>query len=287
MREINNNDDKLLEKLFYIKEQVDYIYKHCFKAFLKSVNTNKVNDTIKQYLANRQSVLLKKLTTKDLSKHSEVELANNKQIFAIKCGVFADGSFVDYDNNIIQISINYSNTANRVLAGSFEVFSDSRKAKHSIPEERITSTIYHELSHWLSNSLYNGYIVGNIKNRHRKAQSKKMSFDDYKKVDTTNTSYFEIDAQIHAIHNLKRYNKNWDSLTIIELFDLYPSLKDVATEIYQKGKNSKRLNDWLKQLRKRMDREGLLGKSMRDNINFSDLIENQHNDNSWRVILNY
>lgn len=89
-----------------------------------------------------------------------------------------------------------------------------------------------------------------------------------------NMTYFEIDAQIHGIKNLKNYGKeNWDTLKLDDIFFEYNSLRKIAKKIYFKyGEDI--LQIWEKNLIKRMDREKLLGKNMKNYIDISILKEN-------------
>jgi hypothetical protein len=78
-----------------------------------------------------------------------------------------------------------------------------------------------------------------------------------------NMAFYEVDAQIHAIKQLKRtFKKEWDNLTLLDLFYKIPSLRNIAKSLYFLGKDVYKI--WMKDLVKRMNRENLLGKFMRD-----------------------
>lgn len=79
-----------------------------------------------------------------------------------------------------------------------------------------------------------------------------------------------IQAQIHGITQIKKvYASKWDRLTLYDLFTMYTALHTVAMEL---SRNPEELNQWLKDLVKRMNREGILGKNMKLPINVNKLL---------------
>ena len=139
--------------------------------------------------------------------------------------------------------------------------------KYEITEERIKSAISHELSHCISDSLYNNHI-GRILKRADELNNADIVKMGKKNV---NMTYFEIDAQIHAIKELKRKHKmKWDRLLLIDIFEMYTSLYFIASTLY-KNYGQDILDIWQKMLLKRMIREKLLGKNMRNFVKGEDL----------------
>jgi hypothetical protein len=142
-----------------------------------------------------------------------------------------------------------------------------RKAKSIVmefSEARVKGSIYHELSHWLDDTLHNQ----NINKTLEKAQKAKPK--NQRKVLNQNNpnvalTSFERDAQIHSIKQLKRtYSDDWDSYTFDEMISLNPSLDTIYHNAKDGGYSSKPYVDkWKKLILKRMDREGLLGYNMR------------------------
>jgi hypothetical protein len=89
-------------------------------------------------------------------------------------------------------------------------------------------------------------------------------------------TYFEIDAQIHGIKQLKQSKKKeWDSRSLEDVILQYSLLKRIVDDIYG-NYNKDILNIWLKDLVKRMHRENLLGKNMKLPIDLRRITENWH-----------
>jgi hypothetical protein len=78
--------------------------------------------------------------------------------------------------------------------------------RNEITETNIKGSIYHELSHWLNDTLHNKAVSKNMpitQDKIDKLWSGDVNFSD-----------FEIDAQVHAIKQVKRnYKKDFDKLT--------------------------------------------------------------------------
>ena len=108
----------------------------------------------------------------------------------------------------------------------------------------IKTSIYHELSHWIRDSLDNQSVRKAIKNRKAQIDSK-----------------VEIDAQVHVISLLHQmYKEEWDSLTLLDLMQLKPALR---VPFRTTKDNKKRFNQYQKDLLTRLNREGILGKNMK------------------------
>jgi hypothetical protein len=128
-------------------------------------------------------------------------------------------------------------------------------------EARIKGSIYHELSHWIRDTLHNNNIHKKLSDFHYSGDSSPKNIQKilYHGEETEYTTDYEIDAQIHAIKQLKRnYRSDWDSLNFSDMLDLNASLKHITHAL--KGNN---LNRWMRKIKSRMYREGLLGKKMR------------------------
>jgi len=132
-----------------------------------------------------------------------------------------------------------------------------------ITPARIKGSIHHELSHWLDDTLHNSHI----KNRLTQANIASEKHLDYKKAGhimsqgkkARDLSNYEINAQIHAIKQLKRENEGmWDLLSFDEMIEMNASLIHLSDEF----KKIDEYNNWKKQLLKRMHREKLLGDEM-------------------------
>jgi len=73
-----------------------------------------------------------------------------------------------------------------------------------------------------------------------------------------NASKMEINGQIHNIKQLhNKLHYMWDNMTFDELVSESPTLNNIIRSLPPKFKNQ-----WIRDLKTRMHREGLLGKMM-------------------------
>ena len=74
-----------------------------------------------------------------------------------------------------------------------------------------------------------------------------------------NATKMEIQGQIHNIKQLyNKYKNNWNVLTFDDILNISPALNTVNNSLPSNFKER-----WLRDLKIRMNREGLLGKNMR------------------------
>jgi hypothetical protein len=141
--------------------------------------------------------------------------------------------------------------------------SQHKKFKSELTPERIKGSIHHELSHWLDDTFHNSHI----KNRLNWANTASEKNRDYKKASNImsqgkkaqDLSNYEINAQIHAIKQLKREHEDmWDLYDFNDIIDLNPSLGVLRDNFKEIGE----YDNWKKHLLSRMYREKLLGDEM-------------------------
>lgn len=253
----------LLEKTFNIDSDVDFIYeKGEFAKFIEDFNAGK-----KPHLDEFNSIQTIKHIVFNLISSSELQTedcirAHKVNPIDIYTGISVSGSHYSPINKSIFVTLN--NSALRVYYdGDFVFLSNSQKEtiQNEITEERIKIAIHHELSHWISDSLYNKHI-GRIINRAIELNAPDILKLKQKDV---NMTYFEIDAQVHSIKELKRNydEKEWNQLSLREIMIKYPSL----IAVYKTLRNEFGLDVallWQKNLVKRLHREGLLGNNMKE-----------------------
>jgi hypothetical protein len=134
--------------------------------------------------------------------------------------------------------------------------SDEKQRKTLIKEFteiRIKGSIHHELAHWIDDTLNNRHIKARV----GKAMERNTRDLGGIPVDATR---MEIQGQIHNIK--QAYNKNkdvWDELSFQDVLDLLPSTNSVNNKLTGETKAK-----WRKELKLRMNREGLLGKNMKN-----------------------
>lgn len=257
----------LFEKTFKISSDVDYVYNvGGFKDFLKKLKRDRNNFPHKEKILKKEDITF---NTIDSDKLISLDARKSDLVNPIKitCGIFTGGS--SYIPNWQQIYVSFNYVAIKVIADHAEEDVPTPMAKmfvNEITEHKIKSTISHELSHWISDSLYNRYL-GKLVDRANELKSFDIMKLGKKDVDMT---YFEINAYIHGIKELKRkFKSKWDQFSLDDLYNKYAGLGAVAKHLY-KLYGQDILNIWQKMLVKRMDRENLLGKNMRSFVKGSE-----------------
>lgn len=249
----------LSEKTFDTKSDVDFIMdRGGFNQFLRDFKTGEIEDGLKQRVSRNLPTNFMVFRSNILPSSDSIR-ANLVNPVTIRCGIFPDGNYYDPNREVIQISINI-NALSVQLDGSEVYGSDrvKRSLNHEITDYRIRASINHEISHWLSDTLHNRHLhkILNLAMEMSDADVIKLGQKD------VNMTYFEIDAQIHGIKEIKRkHESNWNQLSLDDLFEMYPPLGSIHTSVLRYGGDISKL--WQKQLIKRMHREELLGLNMR------------------------
>jgi len=249
-----------IENTLNLDKDVDYIYKNSFKKIVDDYNYDNI--------LPEKSIYLKISTSK--LKNLESKKAHSNNPCEIICGCLQSGSFYDLINKKIYISIP------EYIVGFLQDNNLSLKLNkmlnNELTESRLKSAIYHELSHWVRDSLNNFYLSDLFQRALNCSDKEKANLIRSAGKKQKDMSYYEIDAQIHGIKQTKIYHgDSWGKLTLNDLFYMYPTLMNVGTILY--SINSKVFKIWIKDLVKRMDRENLLGKNMRID-SYEKILEN-------------
>jgi hypothetical protein len=240
----------LFEKLTDVNIDVDMIYDKYFREGIEYINETDKLDTS---LFKRAIIYSEELTSPlciEANKINPIEILINVKNNAT--------NHYNPFENLINLHVNY-NAINYV--SNFRTLTDAindlvrnevkKSLKNTFNESSIKGSIHHELVHWIDDSLNSQHIV------------KKLNKAREKNIPLKNVNYmsFEIQTQIHNIVQLKRkYEDVWDTLTFNEMIELSPPLSVVMNNIDSIDKNN-----WIKRLKQRMSREGLLGKNMYNN----------------------
>lgn len=256
------------EKLYNIKKDVEFIYENSFKQIIDDLNNNNLKPK-EQYIKapNGDITIFKssKLKSKYCVRANKVNPVN------IYCGLYGSSSYGFGSEKEIIISLN-ENVFN--LFFNIKHIPDGnsklRRLKSEMTENKIKSSIAHELAHWIDDSIYK--LFSNILHDEKDPikQKKLLSFG----TDILDTTYYEIQAQIHAIAQLKKKysKKEWDLFTLNNLFEMYPPLANVIDVVYKKN-NKELAVIWLKALLKRLNREKLLGANMVNSLDIEELFK--------------
>jgi len=233
----------LFEKLIDVDVDVDFIYDKYFKDSIITLGETGVITT--------KTFKVAELTTEVLTSDLSVKANSvNPCKILVNYGTNTYNPFdkvinVSVNNSAVDFVVDYGGHLNDA-ANSID---NTNSLLKEFTEAKIKGSIHHELVHWIDDSLHNSHIKKTLGNKEtmRKIRSKDVD-----------TNYFEIQAQIHNIHQLKRkYDKIWDTITFNELVNMSPTLM-----VIRKKLNGDKLKDWVKRLKVRMHREGLLGKKM-------------------------
>lgn len=261
----------LTEKTFTISKDVAYIWKYGFgyrhdqlkKNNFKSTGQKIIDDIIK----DGKPFTFKIIKSSELPS-KEAIMASAKNPIEIHCGFYPNGSFYIPVEQKILISIN-AEVVRMLLTNEEWKVAGKRKTLfyQELEAERIKSTIAHEVSHWLNDTLHNSNIK-KILDKASELNNKDIIKLGQKDV---NMTYFEIDALVHGVKQLKMHNKRkWDTFTTTDVFLKYTTLTHIVSGLYRTY--GKEVSDiWQKMLLKRLSREKLLGKNMRSFVNAKDI----------------
>lgn len=249
----------LEEKTFNIKKDVMFIWNKYMKGFKKEIDDgnlppqNVIDAAFQGKGATRWEFSSSEFTSKD------AKLAHKINPITIKIGLFPSPAYQPPSKSI---HLTFNMYVLRVLKQQAQDAipdDQQQRFKSEMGKDKIIGTISHELSHWISDTLHNKHIskLIDVAMELNSNEILKLGKKD------VNMTYFEIDAQVHAVKAIKQNHtkKQWDALTIDDLFIAYPSLHNTGTTLKAYGKDI--LNIWLKLLMKRLAREKLLGKKMK------------------------
>jgi hypothetical protein len=246
MKILIENKILLLEKTFDLDVDVDWIYDKFFKKDIDEIkNTGMVG----------RGMFIPQSTSTASLKSSVAKRAH-----LIKpCEIFINSDYIRraYVPSLNSIYINVNDSAVHYIlwecGGSLNIAVKEvgSKIKREFEEAVIKSHIYHELSHWIDDVLHNNITTREVGKKQKDKKIRK--YIDFR--------FFEINAQIHAIKQLKRnMGDEWDEIKFSDLKHLIPSL-GVITRKHVKEPD--KVSAWERKLKKRMHREGLLGKNMK------------------------
>jgi hypothetical protein len=241
-------ENLLNERLTNVDSDVDLLYDMFFKEKI-----DKINET---GIVNRD-ILTLDTTYTDILESPESIKANELN----SCVIYVNKNGNSYNPNsgIIMISVNRDAVEYVVdqHGGDLKVailsldIQQQNSLRNEFTEERIKGSIHHELAHWIDDTMNNRHIQKVI-NKARELGSGSLYGVP---INSTKT---ELQAQIHNVKQI--YNKHkdkWDTMTFLELIHNSPVLNTISKQL--EGDVRKK---WVRDLKTRMHREGLLGKNM-------------------------
>ena len=254
-------EEHSIGKLYRVNKDVDLLYNKFFKKGVKEIQKTGIitKNTFRPFLTD-SSILTSAICKK-------AHAINPVMIYTNFFDKFAESGTNHYSPSTNHISIGIQTSAyffainelKGILDNAKNILSKSKQDtfKAEFMEYKIKGTIHHELAHWLDDTLYGGFLEKTLEKMTVKA--KKGKRPTVKNMDIYATN-IEIQGTIHNIAQAKRVisQNEWDKLYFDDLISIVPSVSVVYNRLpYSEQKI------WLRKLRDRMFREGLLGKNMK------------------------
>lgn len=251
------HDLMFLERTFDIDDDIRYVMQ------------NGVDKALEVFKNNPKDVYWKCVGSKDyiVSEISSSELPSKLSIAAtqmnpvrIIIGFLNHGNYYDVNTKEIGISINRGAVGalgDTGLANLPELSTTYPIIGQEFSRESLYGSVAHELCHWLDDTYHDNTVTSLLKKYKSIVKKKGVHYFSY----ATNE---EINANIQALVSLKRMvgAEKWDEMTITDMISLKPSLDNMFREA--KKMSPELYNEWKKRFFKRMGREGLIGKNMRE-----------------------
>ena len=155
------------------------------------------------------------------------------------------------DNAVNYIFNNHEGNFKSAIDSLYDAPSQQSNLSKEFKEEKIKGSIHHELAHWIDDTMNNQHLNKRINKQIELGRSNLGGI-------SVNASKMEIQGQIHNVKQLyNKYKDIWDEIPFHKLLSLSISLNTVYKEL--SGDVRKQ---WIRDLKTRMAREGLLGKKM-------------------------
>ena len=284
----------LNEKTFAIGGDVDILYNKGFKKVLNVYKKKSTDEFVEFILKNYNTAATDRIFyvgDSSILKSKQCKKAHEVNPVQIVCGILSGHNYYEVKKKIISLSLHsgvfdlLKQTRDINKVGDVLPTSQLNRFSSEFTSTNIKATIYHELSHWLSDSLYNQNLTKRI-GKWNETGDKKHLLGKHEDVNYTD---FEADAQVHAIKQIKRdHNKYYDDLEWKDLFTMKPALHSVWEELINSlgrkkekffrtnPKNRETQAEWskiekkhiayqkkfFKDFTKRLHREGLLNKNL-------------------------
>jgi hypothetical protein len=241
-------ENLLTEKLTNIDSDVNLLYNLYFKDDIDEIertnivtrNMFKINQTTTGFLKDEESIMANQLKpcTIYINEYSNF-YQPKKSIISVGIHQQALDYVLSKGGDFIEAIDGLSNNQKRLFIFEFT-------------EEKIKGSIHHELTHWIDDVFHNRHIEKRID------KAEELKTRDIGGI-PVNATKMEIQGQIHNVKQLyNRYKNNWNELTFDDILDMSPTLHSVNNSLPSNFKER-----WLRDLKIRMNREGLLGKNMR------------------------
>lgn len=276
------------EKTYNIQQDIEKLYKLSgFDEIAQLVVNDRIKDLpidLQEDIKNRRVATLYSTTTNVLTSR-DCQDANKIKAVPIHFIIDPQGSRYSAnskedliaDNMQISVSLNHSalrflvlnqNKSRSMLKRGMKI-SQYEYVFNVLSPQAIKSSIAHELTHWLQDVLHNRFLYKLFLKSHELNNENIITL----KLADVNMTHFEIDAMVNALKNTKESNQtDWDSLTLTDLIFRESVLQATVSRLHSLY-SDKIISIWLEFLIKRMSRENLLGKNMRETPDIKKLTE--------------
>lgn len=247
----------LNEKTFAITKDVDYLYKKYVKKVMDGIKAGKVKKMPKTI-----TISSKELKSKDAKKAHAVNPVSITMFSKEGNGYNPiDGEiYLSPHAQITQLML--QSDIDTVAAENLWSKKTKRHAKREVATDVMLSSINHELTHWIDDSLHNRHIKKSVSQAYYANTLKAAEAASHSRGAKTSVgSDFEITAVINGMKQIKRKTdkKEWDRMSWEDLIDIVPILGVTVGATKATGTYDR----WRKLFLKRMAREKLLGKNMK------------------------
>lgn len=257
----------LNEKTYSLDRDVHYLYKKAkldkFIEAIQKEDSKTTYDMLNKNIVEMGVIVFYNGDSSELT-NRDAKTAHKKNPINIRLGVFAQGSYYNPKDSFLQVSVN--SQALQLLQtknSSFKEVEDMihqqvKRFRNEFTEANIKGSIYHELTHWIDDSIHNRHI------------SRKIDREDLKggRADVNHTE-FEVNSQIHKIKQLKKSSRrnefddfSWEDL-MVKLPSLMSNFKNFRSE--------DEYYSFTKEFLKRMDREKVRPKNLKKILSWRDM----------------
>jgi hypothetical protein len=249
-------ENLLNERLTEIDDDVNVLYDNYFKDDIKRLKDTGMLNSDMFLPTETNTVILKSEKCVEANKYNSCILKINHgnnyyNPFNRTISVSVNSSLVRYI--ITKADGNISLATNMLINLTPNV---KDYINQEFTEEKIKGSIHHELVHWIDDTLNNRHIRNKL-NKAKEISSNNPNITPSNKPNI-NASKFEIQAQIHNIKQLhNKHLESWNNMSFKDMLNLSPVLSTINRDL--KGDEKAK---WLRDIKTRMYREGLLGNKM-------------------------
>jgi len=245
----------LTEAMFDVSQDANWIYENYFKEYANSI----VDGTWNLELPKPIVIPSAKLKSPDAQKATAINPVNiylyDRVVTGNEYQPLKHAIYINLGKNAIKFIQQNDGLKHALVQLST---ASAKQMQTELTPARIKGSISHEISHWIDDTLHNNHLRNMINTAMHSSGKDRIKAVYQGNPDVALTSY-EINAQIHAIKELKIHNESmWDVFDFDDVVDLNASLASIRNTLRKFGL----YNKWKRKILQRMAREGLLGKYM-------------------------